>query len=149
MWFNQNPDNVINDEPFLHATYWAGLQAEKFKVLKQAKEAIRTGATGPTAWDGKKDGQSKNANTTRKNRENQKEQNQTMRLRDSKNERIDEWGSPGNCVSKTAAMEGVTQGEQQTHRANKDCYCCGWTGYRAAQCYAGSTKAGTNLPPLP
>jgi len=47
MRFNQNPDDFIEDKPFLHATYRGGLQVEKFKALKQAKEAIRTRVSGP------------------------------------------------------------------------------------------------------
>jgi len=41
MWFNQNLDDPVDDEPFLQATYRAGLQVEKKKTLKQAKEQMR------------------------------------------------------------------------------------------------------------
>jgi len=41
MQFNQNPDNPLDNEAFLQATYQAGLQVQKKKALKQAKEAMR------------------------------------------------------------------------------------------------------------
>jgi len=41
MQFNQNPDDPLDNEAFLQATYQAGLQVQKKKALKQAKEAMR------------------------------------------------------------------------------------------------------------
>jgi len=45
MQFNQNPDDFEDDALFLQATYRAGLQVEKKKALKQAKEVMQTGST--------------------------------------------------------------------------------------------------------
>ena len=45
MRFNQNPEDPLDDEQYLHATYRARLQVEKKKALKQAKEAMRAGTT--------------------------------------------------------------------------------------------------------
>jgi len=36
MGFNQNLDDRVDDEPFLQATYWAGIQVKKKNALKQA-----------------------------------------------------------------------------------------------------------------
>jgi hypothetical protein len=43
MRFNQNEEDFVDDEHFLRATYKAGLQVEKKKSLKAAKEALRSG----------------------------------------------------------------------------------------------------------
>lgn len=145
---NQNLDDFIDDEPFLHVTYEAVLQVEKFKALKQAKKAMRTG-TGPPARDRKKDGQTRNSDTTRKDKEKEKEPRGATCPANPKTERIDEGGSPENWTFEIPAIERVPQGKQQAHRANKGCFRCGWTGHRAVRCYAGSTKEGTNLPPVP
>jgi len=60
MWLNQNPDDLVDDEQFLHATYRVGLQMEKRKALRKAKEAIRAGVSEESALkEMKKVGQSK------------------------------------------------------------------------------------------
>ena len=51
MRFNQNPEDFLDNEPFLQATYRAGLQVEKKKALKQAKEVMRGTGGGPTPKD--------------------------------------------------------------------------------------------------
>jgi len=67
--FCQNPDEFINDEHFLRATYPAGLHVEKLKALKASKEALSGGSHGPCPGSGgKKDGQNeKNLENPRKN----------------------------------------------------------------------------------
>ena len=55
--FNQNPDKPMDDEGFMSATYRVGIQVEKKKALKAAREAGRT--TQLPKNDGKKDGQGK------------------------------------------------------------------------------------------
>jgi len=47
MRFNQNEEDPVDDEGFLQATYRAGVQVEKKKALKQAKETMRSAAPAP------------------------------------------------------------------------------------------------------
>ena len=54
MRFNQNEEDPIDDEDFLQATYRAGIQVEKKKALKAAKEAMRAGPA-PAKGETKKD----------------------------------------------------------------------------------------------
>jgi len=35
MRFNQNPEDLVDDEQFLHATYRAGIQVEKKRLLRE------------------------------------------------------------------------------------------------------------------
>jgi len=56
--FCQNPDEFIDDEHFLCATYQADLHVQKLKVLKASKEAPSGGSHGLRPGSGgKKDGQ--------------------------------------------------------------------------------------------
>jgi len=75
MQFNQNPEDLVDDETFLHATYQAGLQVEKKKALKQAKETIRS-LSRPSGNHRKKDEKDrqdkKSLNIIRKGKENEK-----------------------------------------------------------------------------
>jgi len=53
MRFAHYLEEFVDDEGFLQATHQAGLQVEKKKALKAAKEAMRAGPV--PARDGKKD----------------------------------------------------------------------------------------------
>ena len=53
--FNQSPEDLMEDEQFLQATYRAGIQVEKKKALKGARELVK--GTQPPKYDQKKDGQ--------------------------------------------------------------------------------------------
>jgi len=53
MRFNQNPDKPTDDEGFMSATYRAGIQVEKNKALKAAREASKGGPA--PRQEGKKD----------------------------------------------------------------------------------------------
>jgi hypothetical protein len=60
MRFNQNEEDFMDDEHFLQATYRAGVQVEKKKALKAAKEAMKGSGsiqTGKDGKEGKKDSQ--------------------------------------------------------------------------------------------
>jgi len=46
MQFAHYLEDFTDDEGFLQATHQAGLQVEKKKALQQAREQVRTGATG-------------------------------------------------------------------------------------------------------
>lgn len=66
MRFNLNLDDPVDDEEFLHATYWAGIQVKK-KALKLAKETVKGGVLETQPKEGKQDGQGrKNPDSTRK-----------------------------------------------------------------------------------
>ena len=92
MRFNQNPDDLVDDEPFLHATYRAGVQVEKKKALKQAKEAMKGTGGGPGPKD--KDGQGrKGPDHTRRGKEMEKEPRQ-------ENIGMERPGKPGNPYGK-------------------------------------------------
>jgi len=73
MKFNQNEEDPVDDEGFLQATYRAGVQVEKKKALKQAKEAMGSSAPTPKS-DGRKDipkGKG-NSDNTQRNKETQR-----------------------------------------------------------------------------
>jgi len=53
MHFAHYLEDFVDDEGFLQATHQAGLQVEKKKALRAAKEAMRAGPM--PAKDGKKD----------------------------------------------------------------------------------------------
>jgi len=57
MRFNQNLEDLVEDEQFLQATYRAGIQVEKKKALKGARELVKD--TQPPKDDRRKDGQGK------------------------------------------------------------------------------------------
>ena len=142
MRFNQNPDDIIDDEPFLQATYRARVQVEKKKALKQAKEAMRS-AGGPPPKDGKKDGQKP------KDPSPKKKEGEMGTTRGNKPNLSAEYGQPDHWASEAAAMQGVPTVELTEHKASRGCHRCGKAGHRAARCYAGTTSKGTPLPQAP
>ena len=141
MRFNQNPGDLVDDEQFLQATYQAGIQVEKKKALKKAKEAMRTGG-GSTLKEGKKGGEKEPVR-------NQQKPQPPRETDPDRRGRGAEYGEPGHWETEVAALEGVPITELREHRASKGCHRCGRSGHRAAKCYAGTTKKGTNLPPTP
>jgi len=90
MRFAHNLDDFADDEGFLQATHQAGLQVEKKKALKQAREQMRTGATGSVTRTEEKKKEEKRSDA-RKQRE------------DARNTSTDQapaghqslWGQPG------------------------------------------------------
>jgi len=72
MRFNQNPEDLVDDEQFLHATYRKGIQVKKKKALKGARELVK--GTQPPKDDQRKDSQHKgSSDNTRRGKENAKE----------------------------------------------------------------------------
>jgi len=130
-YLEEFPDN----EGFLQATHQAGLQVEKNKALKQAREAARS--TGNTRSEEKKKDEKK------KNPPTEKPDN------DGRNPKTgDEFGKPGTWGSYEAALEGVPRMERAELRRT-GCHRCGRTGHRSHKCYARTTAKGTELPQAP
>jgi len=118
MRFNQNPEDLMEDEQFLHATYRAGIQLEKKKALKGASELVK--GTQPPKDDRRKDGQVKGSpDNTRRGKENAKESD--LR-RDGATERKSQYGSQGRWAPKDAALAGVPAKEQEEYgRVRENC----------------------------
>jgi len=128
-------EDFADDKGFLQATHQAGLQVEKKKALKQAKEAARP--TGNTRSKEKKKEEKK------RNPPGEKPDN------GSKNPITgDKSGKPGSWGSYKAALEGVPRTER-TELRQKGCHRCGRTGQRWHKCYARTTTNSTELPQAP
>jgi len=111
MRFNQNPEDLVEDEQFLHATYRAGIQVEKKKALRGVRELVK--GTQPPKDDRQKDGQVKgSSDNTRRGKENTKEPD--LR-RDDAAERKSQYGSQERWASKDAALAGVPTKEQEEY----------------------------------
>jgi len=151
MRFNQNPDDILDDEPFLQATYQAGIQVEKKKALKAAKEAMR--GTGPTHKE--KDGQGRrNPDQARKGKETEKEPRAQGKTGNTGKDRPDRTGNPygkkDTWKSREDALKGVPSGEKEEYGKSWDnCWRCGREGHKTYECYAFTTAKGTSLPPAP
>jgi hypothetical protein len=153
MRFNQNEEDFVDDEHFLRATYRAGLQVEKKKALKAAKEALRS--SGPPGKEDNKGGQnsSKGSGKDRKAQEGKTETSHKEAKGSTLNGRT---AKPGNgkgtiWASTKEALKGVAQDEIDAHKkGNKDgCYRCGQKGHYTTDCYAKATLKGTLLPEAP
>jgi len=133
MQFAHYLEDFADDEGFLQATYQAGLQVEKKKALKQAREAARpTGSSQPE--EKKREERKKNPTAEKTDNGNK---------RNSKPE--DEFGKPGSWGSYKAAVEGVPNAERADLR-QKGCHRCRREGHRSHKCYARTTANGTELP---
>jgi len=145
MRFAHYLEDFADDEGFLHATHQAGLQIEKKKALKQAREQMRTGATGSATrieekkkeekWsDGKR--QMKGARNTRTDQEPAG--------------RLSPWGQPGRWVTKEATLKGVPLQEHEEYFKNTEsCWRCRQKGHRTYECFTHTTRRGTPLPKVP
>jgi hypothetical protein len=152
MRFNQNEEEFADDEHFLRATYRAGLQVEKKKALKAAKEALRSLA--PAAKEESKRGQGTGKGSG-KDRKDQEGKTETT-PKDTKGTTSGKATKPGNGKgtvwgSTKEALKGVAQDEIDAHKkGNKDgCYRCGQKGHYTTDCYAKATLKGTPLPEAP
>jgi len=151
MRFNQNEENPVNDEGFLQATYRAGVQVEKKKALKQAKETMHSAAPAPKddrrKDDKRRDGPSKgSSDTTQKGKEVRTEATRDGKATDPRSQ----YGKAGRWATKDAALAGVPAREQEEYFCNRDdCWRCGRPGHRTYECFSFNTKNGTALPPAP
>jgi len=137
MRFNQNPDEPTDDEGFMSATYWAGIQVEKKKVRKVAREASK-GGTAPRQ-EGKKDD---------KRREEGKKDNPGKKGPEQRTKKTREWwGGKNHWGSKEEALRGVPQKEQEAYFRNRDdCWRYGRPGHRTFECFSFNMLQGTALP---
>jgi len=114
MRFSHYLEDFADDEGFLQATHQAGLQVEKKKALKQAREAAQ-----PTG----------NVRSEEKKKE-EKKRNPPAEKPDngSKNPKTgDEFGKPGSWGSYEAALEGIPRTER-TELRQKGCHRYGKNG---------------------
>ena len=140
MRFSKNEDDLLDDEEFLHATYRAGIQVEKRKALKAARDLVR-GAQAPRD-DRKKEG--KNPESTRK------EPKEPREPRRDEPEKGRWYGQKTSWVTKDEALKGVPAAEREEYgKSREDCWRCGRNGHKTYECYAGTTKKGTTLPIAP
>jgi hypothetical protein len=159
MRFNQNEEDFIDDEHFLQATYRAGVQVEKKKALKAAKEAMKGSGSAPSGKDGKEgkkdsQGSGKGSGDSRDGKDGKKGgKNETAHKETGKSTsggKSKGTGESGNhTVWKTIkeAFQGVPQDEIDNHKKNPEgCFRCGRNGHRTTDCYALKTIEGTSLP---
>jgi len=137
MRFNKNPDKATDDEGFMNTTYQAGIQVEKKKALKAAREASKGGPA-----QGKKDDKLKNERTR---------DDPSKRRPEQHSEKAREWwGAKNHWVSKEEALKGVPQQEQEAYFRNRDdCWRCGRARHKTFECFLFSTLQGTTLPKAP
>jgi len=143
MRFAHYLEDFVDDEGFLQATHQAGLQVEKKKALKQAREQMN-GMAGST-------GNSTRADEKRKE-ERKREPNRSARSEERKkdNERTDRpspWGKPGRWATKEDALKGVPSREHEEYfKTPESWWRCGQKGHRTYECFAHTTRQGTVLP---
>jgi len=102
MQFNQNPDEATDNEGFMSATYQAGIQVEKKKALKVAREASKEGPA-----PGKKDDKPKNEKSGDRPSKKKPEQ---------RSEKAREWwGARNHWASKEEVLKGVPQKDQEAY----------------------------------
>jgi len=127
--------DFADDEGFLQATHHAGLQVEKKKVLRQAREQMR--GTGRRTDNKKKEERRKDEKETPA-----PQQTREPRKNEARVQRKEGWGTTG------AALQGVPQNEIDRHKKIQEgCWRCGRTGHRTHHCYLFQTIQGTELPP--
>jgi len=135
-----------DDEGFLQATYQAGIQVEKKKALKQAKEQMKGSASSM--------GNSTRADEKRKE-ERKREPNRSVRSKERKkdNDRTDRpspWGKPSRWATKEDTLKGVPSREHEEYfKTPESCWRCGQKGHRTYECFAHTTRQGTVLPRAP
>jgi len=128
--------DFADDEGFLQATHQAGLQVERKKALRAAREYTKH-PTGTIAKkeEAKKDGQGKeNPGNPRNGKETDGEPRTERR-----SNLESEYGKTGRWASETAAFEGVPTAEKREYAATRGCHRCGRPGHRAAKCFANTT----------
>jgi len=131
-------EDFADDEGFLQATHQAGLQVEKKKALKVAKEAMRTGPV--LAKDGKKDDRHRDG---RRKEETQPPKREETRRNEACPPR-DGWGTLG------ATLKVVPQNEVDVHKKDRDsCWRCRKPDHKTYDCFSFQTAQGTTLPPAP
>jgi len=145
MRFNQNPEDPVDDEQFLHATYRAGIQVEKKKALKGARDLVR--GAQPLRTTTEKEGKKRTQDNARKDSEG-KEPRQKEERGEAEKGRW--YGQKTSWTTKDEALKGVPTAEREEYgKSREDCWRCGRNGHKTYECYAGTTKRGTTLPTAP
>jgi len=135
MRFAHYLEDFADDEGFLQAMHQAGLQVEKKKALRQAREQMR-------GTSGRNDDKKKEERKKDEKRAAAPQQTREPRKNEAKTPRQEGWGTTG------AALQGVPQNEIDAHKKTCDgCWRCGRTGHRTHDCYSFQTIQGTELPP--
>jgi len=135
MRFAHYLEDFADDEGFLQATHQAGLQVEKKKALRQAREQMKGG-------NGRSDEKKKEGGKKEEKRTPVPQQTREPRRDDARTSRQEGWGTTG------AALQGVPQSEIEAHKKIRDgCWRCGRTGHRTHDCYSFQTIQGTELAP--
>ena len=116
MRFAHYLEDIADDEGFLQATHQAGLQVEKKKALKQAREQTR--GTSPSGTSGKNDEQRREGQDKR-NPDGNKRGKETDKPRQEKTgpqpDRCPWWGGKDHWASRDEAMKGVPAKEQEEY----------------------------------
>jgi len=142
MRFAHYLEDFADDEVFLQATHQVGLQVEKKKALKAAKEARQSGAT-PNR-DGTKNDRPKEHGKKNNTRPNPKEGAPEPRPSNTRPPKKDSW------PLQEVALKGVPSKEAEEYRKNwEDCWRCGRPGHRTYNCFSFQKVQGTALPPAP
>jgi len=143
MRFAHYLEDFADDEGFLQATHQVGLQVEKKKALRLAREQARAPAPTGKREEKKKDSQKKEEpSDSRKNRAMEKESPR-------EDNGGSEYGGTRRWASEAAALKGVPDLERKEYGSTRGCHRCGRPGHRAAKCFANTTAKGTNLPAAP
>jgi len=143
MRFAHYMGEFTDDESFLFATYQAGLQVEKKKALKQAREAGKGSSNTGTGNKEQKRENSKKEGSDRTNR-------QEPRKNDARDAGPGGYGATGKWKTKEAALKGVPPKEHEEYfKSGDNCWRCGRPGHRTYECYAHTTLRGTTLPHAP
>jgi len=142
MRFAHYLEDFADDEGFLQATHQAGLQVEKKKALRQAREQVR--APAPTTRKEERKGDSRRREEPSGDRKKD-EGKETPR----ENCGNSEYGGAERWASEAAALKGLPDHEKKEYGSTRGCHRCGRPGHRMAKCFANTTAKGTNLPAAP
>jgi len=135
-------EDFADDEGFLQATHQVGLQVEKKKALRLAREQAR--APAPTARKEEKKGDGRKKEEPRGDR---KKDEGKEALRENRGN--SEYGGAERWASEAAALKGLPDQEKREYGSTRGCHRYGRPGHRMAKCFANTTAKGTNLPAAP
>jgi len=108
--------DFADDEGFLQATYQAGLQVERMKMLEKVRQVAKP--AGPTRAEEKKKEERKREAKPRKIASHRD-------VTTPGTEKRDEYGIQGTWGSYQTAMEGVPGPEWTEYISQKGCHRCG------------------------